>query len=48
MCKEFGYRVKRLQRVRIMNVELGDLPIGEWRDLTESEMKTLFQILDQQ
>lgn len=48
MCKEFGYRVKRLQRVRIMNVELGDLPIGEWRDLTETEMKTLFQILDQQ
>ncbi|WP_131503932.1 MULTISPECIES: 23S rRNA pseudouridine(2604) synthase RluF [unclassified Exiguobacterium] len=48
MCKEFGYRVKRLQRVRIMNIELGDLPIGEWRDLTESEMKTLFQILDQQ
>jgi len=48
MCKEFGYRVKRLQRVRIMNIELGDLPIGEWRDLTESEMKTLFETLDQQ
>ncbi|WP_029332905.1 23S rRNA pseudouridine(2604) synthase RluF [Exiguobacterium oxidotolerans] len=48
MCKEFGYRVKRLQRVRIMNIELGDLPIGEWRDLTESEMKTLFTTLDQE
>lgn len=48
MCKEFGYRVKRLQRVRIMNIELGDLPIGSWRDLTEEELRELFTTLDGQ
>jgi len=48
MCKEFGYQVKRLQRVRIMNIDLGDLPIGQWRDITEEERKTLFAILDAQ
>jgi 23S rRNA pseudouridine2604 synthase len=48
MCKEFGYRVKRLQRVRIMNIELGDLPIDSWRDLTEEELRELFKTLDAQ
>ena len=33
MCDHLGYQVTRLQRVRIMNVEL-DIPIGKWRDLS--------------
>ena len=37
MCEHLGYRVVRLQRVRIMNVEL-DLPPGHWRDLSASEL----------
>ncbi|MCG2431758.1 23S rRNA pseudouridine(2604) synthase RluF [Aequorivita xiaoshiensis] len=41
MCEYLGYEVVALQRIRIMNLELGDLPIGEWRDLTEEELKTL-------
>ncbi|WP_153731138.1 pseudouridine synthase [Sporosarcina obsidiansis] len=45
MCAALGYHVRRLQRVRILNIELGNLPIGEWRDLTESERKELFHTL---
>ena len=37
MCSALGYRVQRLQRVRIMNVRLGKLATAvEWRYLTES------------
>jgi len=41
MCEHFGYTVRRLQRVRIMNVRLGSLPAGRWRELTESELRGL-------
>ena len=37
MCEYLGYRVTRLKRVRIMNIKL-DIPVGHWRDLTESEL----------
>ncbi|ANE45949.1 pseudouridine synthase [Paenibacillus swuensis] len=43
MCSAFGYGVHRLQRIRIMNIVLGDLKKGAWRDLTESEKKVLFE-----
>ena len=41
MCEHFGYTVRRLQRVRIMNVRLGSLPVGRWRELTASELRGL-------
>ena len=41
MCEHFGYEVVRLERVRIMNVDLKGLAVGEWRDLTEKELKIL-------
>jgi 23S rRNA pseudouridine2604 synthase len=41
MCEHFGYEVTRLERVRIMNIELGKLRSGEWRDLTAEELATL-------
>jgi 23S rRNA pseudouridine2604 synthase len=41
MCEYLGYEVVALQRIRIMNLVLGDLPVGEWRDLTPAELKTL-------
>jgi 23S rRNA pseudouridine2604 synthase len=41
MCAAFGYRVRRLQRVRIMHIELGGLKIGQWRNLTQSEIDRL-------
>jgi 23S rRNA pseudouridine2604 synthase len=43
MCAVFGYRVRRLQRIRIMHIELGALKSGQWRDLTESERQTLLE-----
>ncbi|MGG4145099.1 23S rRNA pseudouridine(2604) synthase RluF [Paenibacillus algorifonticola] len=46
MCEAFGYHVRKLQRVRIMNIQLGELPNGEWRDLTELEKAQLFDLLD--
>lgn len=44
MCKYLGYSVMRLQRVRIMNIKL-DVPVGEWRYLTKTEMKELNDLL---
>lgn len=41
MCEHFDYQVKKLERVRIMNVSLGKLASGEWRNLTQSELQTL-------
>ncbi|MGF2141250.1 23S rRNA pseudouridine(2604) synthase RluF [Vagococcus fluvialis] len=46
MCEELGYNVYRLQRLRIMNVELGNLPIGQWRYLSKKEKARLFKDLD--
>jgi len=41
MCEHFGYTVRDLQRVRIMHVRLGDLPLGRWRNLTAAEVRGL-------
>ena len=41
MCEHFDYRVRRLQRVRIMHVQLGSLPVGKWRELTPTELRGL-------
>ena len=41
MCEAFGYEVRRLQRVRIINLKLGSLKIGEWRDLSAEELRGL-------
>jgi 23S rRNA pseudouridine2604 synthase len=46
MCKALGYAVQKLERVRIMNIALGDLPYGKWRDLTEAEVTELLSLLD--
>jgi 23S rRNA pseudouridine2604 synthase len=43
MCKAFGYGVRRLQRIRIMNIKLGSLKIGHWRNLTGKELQDLFK-----
>lgn len=41
MCEYLDYEVTKLKRVRIMNVHLGKLKIGEWRNLTKEEMKEI-------
>jgi len=45
MCEHLGYEVETLKRERIMNIELGRLPTGKWRYLTEKELKDLKQSL---
>ena len=40
MCEALGYQVYTLKRTRIMNIELNNLPVGQWRDLTKKEKKT--------
>ncbi|MDO3385846.1 23S rRNA pseudouridine(2604) synthase RluF [Gilvimarinus sp. SDUM040013] len=46
MCEHFGYEVVRLERVKIMNVGLKGLPVGEWRDLTQKELKVLLASIE--
>jgi 23S rRNA pseudouridine2604 synthase len=46
MCEYFGYEVRKLERVRIMNVSLTGIPLGEWRDLTESELDGIFSMIE--
>lgn len=46
MCKHFGFEVTRLERTRIMNVNLKGLPLGEWRDLTDDELVELFKLIE--
>lgn len=44
MCEYLGYEVKKLKRIRIMNIHL-DVPVGKWRNLTAAEMKDLQNLL---
>lgn len=46
MCEYLGYNVRRLKRTRILNVDLGTLPLGEWRPLTFKELSDLKSLLD--
>lgn len=47
MCEYFDYRVVKLVRVRIMNIKLGDLPVGKYRDLTHQEWEGLLALLSE-
>ena len=46
MCEELGYNVYRLQRIRIMNIQLDNLPVGQWRYLSKKEKAQLFKELN--
>lgn len=45
MCEALGYRVRRLERQRIMHITLGTLPKGYWRELTYKELQELERLL---
>ncbi|AMK14120.1 pseudouridine synthase [methanogenic archaeon mixed culture ISO4-G1] len=45
MCEYFGYDVVRLERIRIMNIELGKLKEGRYRNITKQEREELFRLL---
>ena len=47
MCETCGYRVTRLVRTRVMNVLLGDLAPGTYRELTAEEMQRLKKLTAQ-
>ena len=37
MCEHFGFEVTKLERIRIMNISVKGIPVGEWRELTPEE-----------
>ncbi|RKE90892.1 23S rRNA pseudouridine(2604) synthase RluF [Ichthyenterobacterium magnum] len=45
MCEYLNYEVQTLKRVRIMNIKL-DVPIGEYRELTNDELKSLQVLIE--
>ena len=46
MCEFLDYKVVSLKRIRIMNIEL-DLPVGQWRDLTNKELKEINRLVSE-
>lgn len=46
MSEVLGYRVEELTRVRIMNIELGNLRSGEYRKLTDQELNELYKLIE--
>lgn len=46
MCSAFGYEVRKLKRIRIMNIHLGSQAIGTWRELSEQEKSELGNLLN--
>ena len=45
MCEHFGFEVTKLERVRIMNISVKGLPVGEWRELTPEEQTEIFNMV---
>lgn len=43
MCLMLGYKVEKLERVRIMNISLKGLPLGKWRELTADEVNIIME-----
>ena len=41
MCEYFDYEVQKLERIRIMNISLKGLPLGEWRQLESAEIESI-------
>ncbi|MDH6534007.1 23S rRNA pseudouridine(2604) synthase RluF [Parabacteroides sp. 52] len=46
MCAYFNYEVLKLERIQIMNIQLGNLGQGNWRNLTLTELEGLFDLLE--
>lgn len=47
MCEAAGMHVTRLRRIREGKLQLGDLPVGKWRYLTENEVSSLRRLGDE-
>ena len=46
MCEYLGYEVQKLTRVRIMNITLGNLPVGKWRYLSDAEVYAMNNMME--
>jgi len=46
MCEHFGYEVTKLERTRIMNINLKGIPTGEFRELTEEELNGIMKSVE--
>lgn len=46
MCQAFGYEVQSLKRIRIMNIDIKDLKPGQYRELTEEELRILYKSVE--
>jgi 23S rRNA pseudouridine2604 synthase len=46
MCQHYHYSVEKLERIRIMHVDLKSLAAGQWRQLPEAELSELIQVLE--
>lgn len=44
MCAAFGYEVRKLKRVRVMNITLDKIPYGKYRELSEGELEELYRL----
>lgn len=47
MCEYLHYEVTKLKRTRIMNVTIGKLPVGKWRNLTKEELAEIMEMVEQ-
>ncbi|MBS4014317.1 MAG: 23S rRNA pseudouridine(2604) synthase RluF [Bacteroidetes bacterium] len=46
MCEYFEYDVVKLERIRVMNITLKGLPIGDWRQLSEQEVSLILKAVE--
>ena len=46
MCKALGYNVRELMRIRVLNIQLGDMKPGEVREVTGKDLYTLYSKCD--
>ena len=45
MCEYFNYEVTKLERIRVMHIQLKGIPLGEWRELTPTEVEELTKVI---
>lgn len=46
MCEALDYRVTFLKRIRVLNIELGNLKVGEYRHIENNELSKLFSLIN--
>ncbi|MCZ4242894.1 23S rRNA pseudouridine(2604) synthase RluF [Pedobacter punctiformis] len=46
MCEHFGYEVTKLERTRIMNINLKGIALGEWREFNPEEMDSMMKMIE--